>query len=100
MVTSDSKDDYIYFDEFCKILQDIKFPQENDEESEFSNAFNALGGESTDPESFINKERLIKIIRDEFRMTIDIEKLIDEIDEDGSGKIEYEEFKKLLSGSN
>ena len=29
-------------------------------------------------------------------MTIDIEKLIDEIDEDGSGEIEFDEFKALL----
>ena len=32
-------------------------------------------------------------------MTIDIEKLIEEIDEDGSGEIEYDEFKKLLSSN-
>ena len=29
-------------------------------------------------------------------MTIDIEKLIEEVDEDGSGEIEFEEFKELL----
>ena len=29
-------------------------------------------------------------------MTIDIEKLIMEIDEDGSGEIEFDEFKQLL----
>ena len=32
-------------------------------------------------------------------MTIDIEQLIKEIDEDGSGKIEYGEFSTLLNGS-
>jgi Ca2+-binding EF-hand superfamily protein len=31
-------------------------------------------------------------------MTIDIEKLIEEIDEDGSGQIEFDEFTALLSG--
>ena len=31
-------------------------------------------------------------------MTIDIEKLIEEVDEDGSGEIEFDEFKELLSG--
>ena len=30
-------------------------------------------------------------------MTIDIEQLINEIDEDGSGEIEYDEFMSLLS---
>ena len=29
-------------------------------------------------------------------MTIDIEKLIEDLDEDGSGEIEYDEFKALL----
>ena len=29
-------------------------------------------------------------------MTIDIKKLIEEIDEDGSGKIEFDEFKQLM----
>ena len=33
-------------------------------------------------------------------MTIDIEKLIDDIDEDGSGLIEYDEFMSLLSSSD
>ena len=32
-------------------------------------------------------------------MTIDIEKLIRDIDEDGSGEIEYDEFKQLLKSS-
>ena len=29
-------------------------------------------------------------------MTIDIERLIEEIDEDGSGEIEFDEFKAML----
>ena len=35
-------------------------------------------------------------------MTIDIEKLIQEVDEDGSGEIEFDEFRALLAaeGSN
>ena len=33
-------------------------------------------------------------------MTIDIEKLIADIDEDGSGEIEYDEFRNLLSSTD
>ena len=33
-------------------------------------------------------------------MTIDIEKLIKDIDEDDSGEIEYDEFMNLLSSSD
>ena len=32
----------------------------------------------------------------DFEMTIDIEALLESIDEDGSGKIEYDEFRNLL----
>jgi len=57
-----------------------------------------LGGDTNNEASFIDSEMLIRIIRDDFKMTIDIEKLIQDIDEDGSGKIEFQEFKDLLSG--
>ena len=43
---------------------------------------------------------LIRIIKNEFEMTIDIEKLIADIDEDGSGEIEYDEFRNLLYSSD
>jgi Ca2+-binding EF-hand superfamily protein len=33
----------------------------------------------------------------DFGLTIDIEELIDSVDEDGSGEIEFREFKELLS---
>ena len=62
-------------------------------------AFVALGGQA-DKEGFIDAARLIQIIKNEFEMTIDIEKLIEDIDEDGSGQIEYDEFMSLLSSSD
>jgi EF hand len=39
----------------------------------------------------------VKIIKVDFGLTIDIEELINKIDADGSGEIEFEEFKTLLS---
>lgn len=59
----------------------------------------ALGGEAN-KEGSIDASRLIEIIKHEFEMTIDIEKLIKDIDEDGSGQIEYDEFMSLLSSSD
>ena len=59
-------------------------------------AFVSLGGDS-DGGGCIDAKKLIGIIKHDFEMTIDIEALIDEIDEDGSGEIEFEEFKELLS---
>ena len=58
-----------------------------------------MGGQQ-DGEGFIDADKLIRIIKSDFEMTIDIEKLIKEIDEDGSGEIEYDEFRNLLSSSD
>ena len=58
----------------------------------------SLGGEQ-DGTGHVDASRLINIIKNEFQMTIDIEKLISDIDEDGSGCIEYEEFMDLLSAA-
>ena len=58
-----------------------------------------MGGQENG-EGFIDAEKLIRIIKVEFEMTIDIEKLIKDVDEDGSGEIEYDEFKNLLSSSD
>ena len=58
----------------------------------------AMGGQP-DGDGAINAEKLIETIKGEFDMTIDIEKLIEEIDEDGSGQIEFDEFTALLSGN-
>lgn len=65
-------------------------------EADTFDAFVAMGGDPSG-EGFIDAPKLIKILKEDFEMTIDIEKLILEIDEDGSGKVEYDEFRKLLS---
>lgn len=70
-------------------------------------AFVAMGG-NPDKSGYVDASKLIKIIKDEFKMTIDIEvqctfkrniyqRLIAEMDSDKSAKIEYEEFKSLLN---
>ncbi len=60
-------------------------------EADTLDAFVALGGEP-DREGHVDANKLIAIIRDEFEMTIDIQKLIEEIDEDQGGKIEFDEL--------
>ena len=54
-----------------------------------------MGGQA-DGDGFIDADKLINTIKNEFEMTIDIEALILEVDEDGSGEIEFEEFQQLL----
>ena len=67
----------------------------NDDE-EVLDAYIAMGGES-DGGGCIDAVKLIKTIKEDFEMTIDIVKLIEEIDLDGSGEIEFDEFKALLN---
>ncbi len=59
-------------------------------------AFVACGG-NPDKSGHVERATLVKVIKVDFGLTIDIEELIDAIDADGSGEIEYEEFKELLS---
>ena len=66
------------------------------DEEELLDAYVAMGGEP-DGGGCIDASVLIETIKNEFQMTIDIEKLIQDIDEDGSGEIEFDEFKALLS---
>ena len=55
-----------------------------------------MGG-NPDKTGHVNSEHLIEIIKNEFEMSIDIERLIMEIDTDKTKEIEYPEFKSLLS---
>ena len=64
--------------------------------TELLDAYVAMGGEA-DGGGCVDATKLIHTIKEEFGMTIDIEKLIEEIDEDGSGEIEFDEFKALLA---
>ena len=58
-----------------------------------------MGGEP-DGGGCVDASTLIRTIKEEFQMTIDIEKLIEEVDEDGSGEIEFDEFKALLQSED
>ncbi|CAE7398985.1 unnamed protein product [Symbiodinium sp. KB8] len=87
----------IDFGEFLKVIEKQKERSSHfDEETDFVDAFVACGGNS-DKSGHVRRETLVKIVKEDFGLTIDIEKLIDDIDEDRSGEIEYAEFKQLLS---
>jgi Ca2+-binding EF-hand superfamily protein len=87
----------IDFAEFLKVIENQKERAENfDDESDMIDAFVACGGQP-DKTGNVKRDTLIKIIKTDFGLTIDIEELIDQIDSDRSGEIEYNEFKRLLS---
>ena len=82
----------IEFAEFLKVIELQKASAEKaNDETDTIEAFVALGG-STDKSGEISTEKLRAVVKD-FGLTIDIEKLIRETDSDGSGKVDYEEFK-------
>ena len=87
----------IDFAEFLKVIENQKERAENfDDENDMIDAFVARGGEP-DKGGHVRRETLVKIIKHDFGLTIDIEELINKIDTDLSGEIEFEEFKALLS---
>ena len=87
----------IDFAEFLKVIENQKERAENfDDESDMVDAFVACGG-ANDKSGNVKRETLVRIIKQDFGLTIDIEDLINKIDSDGSGEIEFEEFKQLLS---
>lgn len=89
----------ITYAQFKRVIAEQKKNQSLTNEEDTLDAFVAMGGQANG-EGYIDAEKLIRIIKQEFEMTIDIEKLIQDIDEDGSGRIEYDEFRNLLSSSD
>ena len=57
-----------------------------------------MGADENNPmDDKIHQDTLTKVIKEEFNMTIDIERLIMELDTGEEGLIEYDEFKSLLA---
>ena len=116
----------IDFGEFLKVVESQKNRAENlDDENDMVDAFVACGGQAdksghvkskyyywsslmlflyTDTHKLFSLlcthsfsgETMIKIIKHDFGLTIDIEELINKIDTDGSGEIEFDEFSLML----
>mmetsp|Transcript_20621 Transcript_20621/g.51367 ORF Transcript_20621/g.51367 Transcript_20621/m.51367 type:complete len:161 (+) Transcript_20621:36-518(+) len=86
----------IEFAEFLKVIENQKASAAKaNDETDTIEAFVALGGHS-DKTGEISTEKLRAVVKD-FGLTIDIEKLIRETDADGSGKVDYEEFKAMMA---
>ena len=79
------------------LILDKRASERGSTDAELLDAFIAMGGEE-DGDGCIDADKLIDVIKNDFEMTIDIEALIMEVDEDGSGEIEFDEFKELLAG--
>ncbi|TYZ57156.1 hypothetical protein PybrP1_004151 [[Pythium] brassicae (nom. inval.)] len=87
----------IEFAEFLKVIEAQKLrAAQFDDESDFIDAFVACGG-APDKSGHVERRMLVQLIKKDFGLPIDIDRMLDELDTDGSGEIEYDEFKALLS---
>lgn len=85
------------FNQFKDIVLEKRENERGSSDADLLDAFVAMGGEA-DGGGCVDADKLISTIKQEFEMTIDIVALIAEVDEDGSGEIEFDEFKELLAG--
>jgi Ca2+-binding EF-hand superfamily protein len=85
----------IAFEAFLELYRSQKVQEGDSDDEDTLDAYVAVGG-SEDKSGNVNASILINIIRDEFQLTIDIERLIKEVDDSANGLIEYDEFKTLL----
>ena len=85
------------FYQFKNMVLEKREEEKGTSEDDLLDAYVAMGGDP-DGGGCVDADKLIETIKKEFEMTIDIEALIQEVDEDGSGEIEFEEFVELLGG--
>ena len=87
----------IEFAEFLRAFEKQRGGQVSlEDELDTLDAFVALGG-SRDKSGNLDITRLVRVVKDEFGMTIKIDKLLDELDKDKDGKISYSEFATLFA---
>ncbi|CEM00543.1 unnamed protein product [Vitrella brassicaformis CCMP3155] len=87
----------IEFEEFLKAFEKQRSTTSNvEDEQDTVDAWVALGGEA-DKSGLLDVDKLIKIVKDDFAMTIDIAKLVKELDTNQDGKVDYSEFAVLFS---
>lgn len=80
----------VTFEEFVRLMEDRKRKAQPIDRKEILLAYASCGGDPSG-EGFINTEALIKLVKEDFGLAINIGSMIDEIDEDRSGKIEFGE---------
>jgi len=85
------------FENFQQLVQALRSNEDARPASDASivEAFVALGG-NKDRGGQVSTELLRHVVRDEFALPIDIDKLIQEADLDGGGFIDFDEFSVML----
>ena len=86
------------FYQFKELVTSKRENEKGTSRADLLDAYVAMGGDE-DGGGCVDADMLIRTIKEKFEMTIDIEKLIREVDEDGSGEIEFDEFQELLGAA-
>ena len=94
-MVDDDNSGQIEFAEFLKVVESHQFGGAGSgDDGDTIAAFVAMGG-AQDKTGFVEAAKLRQTIKD-FGLTIDIDGLLQQYDNDNSGKIEYSEFKAML----
>eukprot|EP00397_Hematodinium_sp_SG-2012_P068413 GEMP01110943.1.p1 GENE.GEMP01110943.1~~GEMP01110943.1.p1 ORF type:complete len:149 (+),score=46.13 GEMP01110943.1:116-562(+) len=87
----------IEFAEFLRAFEKQRGGAEQlEDEEDTIDAFVALGGE-LDKTGFIDTKSLIRTVKEDFGMTIKIERLVEELDKDKDGKLNFTEFAAIFA---
>mmetsp|Transcript_40898 Transcript_40898/g.97199 ORF Transcript_40898/g.97199 Transcript_40898/m.97199 type:complete len:155 (-) Transcript_40898:100-564(-) len=91
----DDESGEIELDEFMMVVSRAKERVMADDDADMVSAFVAMGG-NEDKSGKVSVEKLLQTIN-EFELAIDLASMLQQIDKDQSGCIDYSEFKQLLS---
>eukprot|EP00386_Alphamonas_edax_P000848 GDKI01002607.1.p1 GENE.GDKI01002607.1~~GDKI01002607.1.p1 ORF type:complete len:149 (-),score=43.87 GDKI01002607.1:41-487(-) len=87
----------IEFAEFLRAFEKQRTQAaEVQDEQDTLDAWVALGG-GVDKQGQIDTAKLVKIVKDDFGMTIDIQRLVIELDVNKDGKVDFQEFSALFN---
>jgi calmodulin len=86
----------IEFSEFLRAFEKQRSGSlATEDENDVLHAFLALGG-NIDKSGYIDNGKMIATVRDKFKMTLRVDKLIEELDADKDGKLNFSEFRSLF----
>ena len=90
-------DGVLSFDEFVKVVESGGLTN-SQAESDYDTllAFVTMGGQE-DMTGHVDANKLRKVVQD-FGLTIDLDALLKQLDENGDGEISFEEFRHILTG--
>ena len=92
----DNDSNSIEFSEFLQMMAKQKVDtNDSSKDRDIFDAWIAVGG-GHDGDGFVDADLLIKIIKEDFCLNIDIESMVRELDTSGDGEIDYEEFTMLF----